>query len=159
MQSLALFWRRFAESVSVVAFAVMFSGFVIGIFARYVFGTPIARSNELCVIGYVWIVFWTSDILLKERQHIVFDVIYGWFPPAARRAVAVFISLSLALVFLAAIPGTYDYIAFLGRRRSMLLHVPLQLVFGCFLIFVVAVVVNAVRRLWQLFQPGWEQHL
>ena len=57
MQSLALFWRRFAESVSVVAFAVMFSGFVIGIFARYVFGTPIAWSNELCVIGYVWIVF------------------------------------------------------------------------------------------------------
>lgn len=159
MQNLAVIWRRFAESVSVVAFALMFSGFVIGIFARYVLNAPIAWSNELCVIGYVWIVFWTSDILLKERQHIVFDVIYGWFPPAGRRAVAIFISLSLALVFLAAIPGTYDYISFLGRRRSMLLHVPLQLVFGCFLIFVVAVVVNAVRRLWQLFRPGLEQHL
>jgi TRAP-type C4-dicarboxylate transport system permease small subunit len=159
MQSLLTVWKRFAESVSVVAFAMMFAGFVIGIGGRYVFNTPVAWSNELCAIGFVWIVFWTSDILLKERQHIVFDVIYGLFPPRARRILALLITLSLAILFLAAIPGTVDYTYFLRLRHSMLLRVPMQIVFGCFLIFMIAVVVNSIIRIWQLLRPGWERHL
>jgi TRAP-type C4-dicarboxylate transport system permease small subunit len=159
MKTLSVFWRRFAESVSVVAFAVMFTGFVIGIIARYVFNAPVSWANELCVIAYVWVVFWSSDILLKERQHIVFDVIYNLFPPRARRVLAVFITLSLAFVFLAALPGTASYIDFLHNRRSTAMHIPMQLVFGCFLIFVVAAAIGALRRLWQLLRPGWEQHL
>jgi len=159
MRKFAVFWKRFAESVSVVAFAMMFAGFVIGVGGRYVFNTPIAWSNELCAIGFVWIVFWTSDILLKERQHIVFDVIYGVFPPRARRILALFITLSLALLFLAALVAIADYIWFLRSRHSMLLRVPMPLVFGCFLAFVIAVVVNSFIRIWQLLRPGWEQHL
>ncbi|ESY89226.1 TRAP-type C4-dicarboxylate transport system permease small subunit [Mesorhizobium sp. URHB0026] len=159
MQSLAIVWKRLAESVSVVAFAVMFAGFVIGIVARYVFNAPISWTNELCVVAYVWIVFWTSDILIKERQHIVFDVIYGLFPPRSRRVLAIFVTLSLAVVFLAALPGTFDYILFLRNRHSTLLHLPMQFVFGSFLIFLVALVVSALRRLWQLLRPGWEQHI
>lgn len=159
MDRLVSLWKRFSESVTVVAFAVMFAGFVIGIGARYVFSTPVSWANELCVVAFVWVVFWTSDILLKERQHIVFDVIYNWIPPKPRRFVAIFITLSLAVVFLGALPGTYSYIAFLRTRHSLALHLPMQLVFGCFLIFVVAAAIGALRRLWQLLRPGWEQHI
>ncbi|MDR3474097.1 MAG: TRAP transporter small permease [Devosia sp.] len=159
METLRALWKLFSESVAVAAFAIMFVGFVIGITSRYLFDTPISWANELCVVAYVWIVFWSSDILLRERQHIVFDVLYNLFPPRGRRVAAIFITLSLGLVFLAAVPGTYDYIAFLRTRRSTSLHLPMILVFGCFLIFVVAVVVNAARRLWHLSHPGWEQHL
>jgi hypothetical protein len=35
----------------------------------------------------------------------------------------------------------------------------MQLVFGCFIIFVIAVVVGALKRLWLLLRPGWEQQL
>jgi TRAP-type C4-dicarboxylate transport system permease small subunit len=159
MQSFVTVWKRFAESVSVVAFAAMFAGFVIGVGGRYLFGEPVAWSNELCAIGFVWIVFWTSDILLKERQHIVFDVIYHAFPPRARRVVALFITLSLAVLFLAALPGSIDYTWFLRTRYTSLLRVPMILVFGCFVIFVVAVIVNSFIRIWQLLRPGWEEHL
>jgi TRAP-type C4-dicarboxylate transport system permease small subunit len=151
--------RRFAESVAVIAFAVMFAGFVIGIGARYVFNQPVAWSNELCLVAYLWIVFWSSDILVRERQHIIFDVLYNLLKPRARRVLAIFLTASLAVVFLCALPGTYDYIVFLRTRHSTLLHWPMQLVFGCFLIFVVAVVVNALIRLWYLLRPGWEKHL
>jgi TRAP-type C4-dicarboxylate transport system permease small subunit len=159
MQSFRTVWTRFAESVAVVAFAAMFAGFVIGVGGRYLFNEPVAWSNELCAIGFVWIVFWTSDILLKERQHIVFDVIYHAFPPRVRRVVALVITLSLAVLFLAALPGSIDYTWFLRTRYSNLLRVPMILVFGCFVIFVVAVIVNSVVRIWQLMRPGWEEHL
>lgn len=159
MQSFQTVWKRFSESVAVVAFALMFAGFVIGVGGRYVFNTPVAWSNEVCAIGFVWIVFWTSDILLKERQHIVFDVIYNVFPPRARRVLALFITLSLAILFLAALPGTIDYTWFLRTRQSTMLRLPMILIFGCFVIFVVAVIVNSVIRIWQLLRPGWQKHL
>ena len=159
MESLRVLWKRFSESVAVVAFAVMFGGFVVGVTARYVFNAPLSWANEVCVIGFVWVTFWTSDILLKERQHIVFDVLYNWIPLKARRWVAVFITLSLAVIFIALLPGTISYISFLRSRHSLALEVPMQLVFSCFLIFVAAAAIGALRRLWQLLRPGWEQHI
>ena len=159
MEKFVELWKRFAESVAVVAFAIMFAGFVIGIVSRYVFNVPIAWANELCVVAFVWIVFWSSDILLKERQHIVFDVLYNFIPLQPRRYVAIFITLSLAIVFVAALPGTFNYIEFLHTRHSTSMHLPMQFVFGCFLIFVVAAAINALSRLWLLVRPGWEQHL
>ena len=137
----------------------MFFGFVAGITARYVFDAPLSWANELCVIAFVWVTFWTSDILLKEREHIVFDVLYNLMPPTIRRIVAIFITLSLAAVFLAALPGTLNYIEFLHTRHSTQLQVPMQLVFGCFLVFVIAVVISAVRRLWQLLRCDWQRRL
>jgi TRAP-type C4-dicarboxylate transport system permease small subunit len=159
VETFVLLWKRFTESVAVAAFAVMFAGFVIGIIARYVFNAPISWTNELCVVAFVWVVFWSSDILLKERQHIVFDVLYNMMPPRPRRITAIFVTLSLAVVFIAALPGTLSYIEFLHSRRSTIMHLPMQLVFGCFLIFVVAAAIGALRRLWQLVRPGWEQHI
>jgi TRAP-type C4-dicarboxylate transport system permease small subunit len=159
MSRIATLWRRFAETVAVVAFAVMFTGFVLQIGSRYVFNSPVAWTLEVCLIGYVWVVFWTSNILVSERQHIVFDVLYHLVSPARRRWLAVFITLSLAVVFGLALPGVLDYIWFLSNRHSMLLRIPMPLVFGAFPIFIVAVVVGALIRLWHLLRPGWERHL
>jgi hypothetical protein len=86
-------------------------------------------------------------------------VIYGLFPPQARRILALFITLSLAILFLAALPGIIDYFWFLRTRHSMLLRAPMQLVFGCFLVFVIAVAVNSIIRVWLLLRRGWKQHL
>lgn len=159
MSTIATLWKRFAESVAVVAFAAMFAAFIVQIASRYLFNSPISWTLEVCLIAYVWVVFWSSDILVKEREHIVFDVLFNMAPPAVRRWFAVFVTLSLVLVFAAALPGTADYIAFLGRRRSTVLHVPMPVVFGGFLVFVVAVVVSGLIRLRRLLRPGWQDQV
>jgi len=159
MGALVVLWKRFAESVTVIAFVAMFSSFIVQIVSRYVFDAPVAWSLEVCLIAYVWVVFWTCDILIKSQQQIVFDVLYNMAKPSRKRWLAIATSGSLAVVFLLALPGTADYIHFLARRKSMLLHVPMQLVFGCFLIFTIAVVIRALVRLWHLSRPGWERYL
>jgi TRAP-type C4-dicarboxylate transport system permease small subunit len=159
MTGLVLIWRRFADGLAAVAFAVMFFGFVTGIISRYVFNSPLSWPNELCVIAYVWIVFWTSDILLRERQHIIFDVLYGLMPPRVQRAAAVVVTLSLALLFLAVLPGTLDYTWFQRTRHTTMLRLPMMAVYGCFAIFVVAVVVNALVRLRHLASRDWQRYL
>lgn len=152
-------WKRFSEHVAAALFAAMFLGFVIQIVSRYVLDMPVSWSLEVCSIAYVWVVFWSCDILVSERKQIVFDLLYHAFPPRARRVLAIFLTGTLGLVFLAAIPGVVDYITFLARRSSMLLRVRMDLVYACFVIFMVAVVVNAAVRIARLLGRSWRDHL
>lgn len=152
-------WRRFAEAVAALGFATLFFAFILQVFSRYVLNAPISWTQELCSISYVWVVFWTCDILVTERQQIVFDVLYNWFKPGPRRWIAIFNTASLGLVFLAAMPGVLDYILFLGKRSTMLLHVRMDLVYSCFAIFLIAIVVGAAIRIRRLLSPNWQDAL
>lgn len=152
-------WQVFAEGVAALSFAVMFFAFILQVVSRYILNAPIAWTLELCAISYVWTVFWSCNILVPDRQQIVFDVLYNLFRPRARRWVAIFITASMGLLFLAAIPGVLDYIGFLGRRTTMLLHVRMDLVYSCFAIFMIAVVVGAAIRLRRLAGREWEKAL
>lgn len=152
-------WTRFAELVSATAFAAMFLAFMAQIISRYVFNHPLSWTLEVCSITYIWVVFWSCDILLSERQHIVFDVLYQKFPVKPRRAVAIANTAALGLIFLAALPGTLDYIMFLARRQTMILKAPLNIVYSCFAIFMIAVIIGAALRIRRLLSPSWQTHL
>ena len=152
-------WKTFAEGVAALSFAVMFFAFILQVFTRYVIRMPIPWTQELCSISYVWVVFWTCAILVSERQQIVFDVIYNWFKPGPRRWLAIFNTACLGLVFLAAIPGVLDYILYLGKRSTMLLHIRMDLTYSCFAIFMIAVVVGAAIRIRRLLGARWQQSL
>ncbi len=132
---------------------------MIGVIARYVFNHPVSWTLEICSIAYVWVVFWTSNLLLGERQHIVFDVLYGALPPRPRRWVGIANTLALGALFLAALPVVVDYI-FSLRRQSLILHIPFTLIYSCFVLFMVAVIAGAGSRLRRLlFDTDWRRHL
>ena len=86
-------------------------------------------------------------------------MIYQAIKPKARRWIAIFNTATLAVLFLAALPGTLEYIWFLRRRASMMLQIPMHLVYLCFAVFMIAVVVGAMLRLRRLFGASWQQHL
>lgn len=142
-----------------MAFGLMFAAFIIQIVSRYVFNAPVSWTLEVCAITYVWVVFWTCGLLVSERQQIVFDVIYHAIRPRARRWVAIANTSALGLIFLAALPGTLDYVWFLRRRYSMLLQVPMLLVYACFVIFMIAVVVHSFFRVKSLLGRDWQNQL
>ena len=151
--------KRFAELAAAAMFALMFTAFMIQIFSRYVLNDPVSWSLELCSLAYIWVVFWSCNLLISERQHIVFDVLYLKLPPAWRRAVAILNSGTLFVLFLAGLPTTLEYIDYLSRRKTMTLHVPLNLAYACFAVFMIAVIVGAAFRLRRLFGKSWRQHL
>jgi len=152
-------WARFAEGMAAFLFAVMFIGFIIQIFSRYVLNMPVSWSLELCSIGYIWVVFWSCDVLVSERKQIVFDLLYNKFPPRARRVLAIVNTGTLGLIFLAAMPGVVDYILFLGRRTTLMLHIRMDLVYSCFVIFMLAVVIRAAIRIRRLLGRQWQAEL
>ena len=52
-----------------------------------------------------------------------------------------------------------DYIHFLARRQTMVLHVRMDVVYSCFGIFMIAAIVGAAIRLRRLFGPSWQDQL
>jgi TRAP-type C4-dicarboxylate transport system permease small subunit len=152
-------WTILTEGVAASAFALMFAAFVVQIFSRYVLNAPVSWSLEVCAIAYVWVVFWSCGLLVSERQQIVFDVIYQAIKPRSRRWLAIANTSALGLVFLAALPGTVDYVWFLRRRDSMMLQVPMHLVYACFVIFMIAVVVRSGLRVRSLLGKDWQKQL
>lgn len=152
-------WKHLSEGVAALAFALMFAAFITQVVSRYVFDAPLSWTLELCAIAYVWVVFWSCGVLVKEREQIVFDVIYQAVPPRPRRLLAIANTSALGLIFLAALPGTLDYVWFLRRRHSMLLEVPMIIVYACFAIFMIAVVIGSAIRLKHLASRSWPDHL
>jgi TRAP-type C4-dicarboxylate transport system permease small subunit len=158
MTDLAAGLKRFAELAAAAMFAAMFGAFMIQIVSRYVFNAPVSWSLEICSITYVWVVFWSANLLLTERQHIVFDVLYKKLSQPRQRIVAIANTAMFGLVFLAATPTILDYIVSL-RRSTMILRIPYDYVYACFGVFMIAAVVGAVLRLRRLAGGNWQQHL
>ena len=158
MTNLGAKLKRVAELAAAAMFAAMFGAFMIQIVSRYVFNAPVSWSLEICSITYVWVVFWSCNLLLTERQHIVFDVLYRKFPLRWRRVVAMANTAMFGLVFLAATPTILEYIVSL-RRSTMILRIPYDYVYACFGVFMIAAVVGAALRLRRLAGGNWQQHL
>jgi TRAP-type C4-dicarboxylate transport system permease small subunit len=151
--------RRGCELAAAAMFAAMFCSFIIGVVSRYVFDDPVSWSIEVCSIAYVWIVFFASATFVTQKQHITFDMLYSSVGAKAKRVFAIISALSLVAVFLAGLPQTLDYIAFVGNKRTLTLHWPLDLVYGVFGVFAVMTIVFGLVRLRRLFGRDWQSNI
>lgn len=147
----AIEWLRArADNVAVGLLTVMFLSFVLQIVARYVFDYPVAWTLELCLTTWLWVVFWEAAFLLRDRDHIRFDLLYVLAGARLRRGLAIAAALAILVAFLAALPATFGYIGFEKIRRSATLHIRLDVVFSVYGIFMLAIIVRYGVRLWQL---------
>src|SRR6185369_12957376 len=97
-------WLRSAESaaalVAALIVAMLFAVLVAGVFARYALGRPLAWTDEVAAMLFVWLVFWTGAFVLKIEEHVAFDIVYDLAPPALRRVLgALGAACAAALLF------------------------------------------------------------
>jgi TRAP-type C4-dicarboxylate transport system permease small subunit len=97
--------------------------------------------------------------MTADRDHVAFDLLYAELGDRAKRMVAVAGTLVVAGLFAAALPATADYVRFMGRKRTAVLGIRFDLVFGCFLLFLAAVAARAVARLVRLLGARWRDAL
>jgi TRAP-type C4-dicarboxylate transport system permease small subunit len=159
MQSVRARLRFFAELVTAFLFVAMFAAFLLQVFTRYVLNDPIAWTQEFVLIVYIWIVFWCGAFLLREREHITFDMVFISLPPGPRRALAVILTLITLVAFVAVLPGTIDYVSFMKIERSPVLGIRFDLLYSIFAVFAVAVAIRALVRLWRLLGRSWQDEL
>jgi TRAP-type C4-dicarboxylate transport system permease small subunit len=151
--------RQGADWIACAMFATVFVVFNYKIFTRYFEHDEAVWADEVLVVLFVWIVFWANAFLLRDREQITFDLVYRLLPPPAKRAVALARAVLIGGIFAWALPGSLDYIRFLWREHTPVLNLPLDWVYACFGLFLVAVIVRALVSAGKLLGPGWHEEI
>ena len=133
-------------------FLTMFAVFVIQITARFVFNKPIAWTDELAVILYVWIILWGCAAIVPEREHVVFDLLWNSVSWRARQLMQIVGNLLIGGLALASLPATWDYVRFMAREGTPVLNLPFMWVFFPFVLLMASLVIRAVWSIWQAFR-------
>ncbi len=146
----AIRWiTRGSEAVAAGLLAALFLTFMLQIVSRYLLGGTFGWTLELCLVLWVWIVFFGCATIVRDRDHVTFDLIYLAFPSNIRRVLALITAASIALGLLWSLLPTWDYIDFLAIKRSSTLRIPMRTIFSIYAFFLVVV---ALRYAWVFVQ-------
>ncbi|MGL4440843.1 MAG: TRAP transporter small permease [Bosea sp. (in: a-proteobacteria)] len=138
--------RLVALDIAAIMLGALFVIFLIQIAARYVFNAPLAWTLEACLTLWLWVVFWSGAFVLREKDHVRFDVLYDAVGPRFRRGFALITAAAIAGGFLAALPATWNYIDFYQIKRSSVLGIRLDVVFSIYGIFAGVLVLRYAWR-------------
>src|ERR1044071_7661014 len=115
--------RRRAENIAALMLAGMFAAFLVQILFRYFFNFPVGWTSELTVVMWLWLVLWGAAFVVKERDEVRFDLLYGAVGRRGRIAMGVIASVALLVLYAASFKAAYAYVAFMKVEKSSYLKV------------------------------------
>ncbi len=136
-----------AENFAVFLMAAMFAAFVVQVFMRYAVNHPVAWTLEACLTAWLWLVLWGGAFVVKDSDHVKFDLFYVAMRERGRRAFALASAVAILAAFVASLPGALDYITFYSIKSSVSLGIRLDIVFSVYAIFAVAIIVRYAGRI------------
>jgi TRAP-type C4-dicarboxylate transport system permease small subunit len=151
--------RRIAEGIAATVFALLFLVFVVQVAMRFLFNRPLAWSDELVVVLYILMVFWSAATLLKEREHVMLDLVYEALPPGGQRIFGLIGAGLTAGLLLVLLPEAFDYVRFMHREKTPVLDIPFSYVFAPFVLFVAVVGLQYLVKFFRLLGRNWQQQL
>ncbi len=155
MRATLAWLKRGADYVAVGLLTAMFLSFLLQIFSRYVLVNPLGWTLEACLVTWLWLVFWSCAFVVRERDHVTFNLFYVAMPTPLRRVLALLASAALVAAFLVSLPATVDYVAFMKIESTSLLRIRFDFLFAIYPIFLIAVAVQGITRILRLLSPAW----
>jgi len=146
--------KRAVEAVCAALFCAVFAAFIAKIVMRYGAGDALAWADEVAVVLFVWIIFLANGFVVEDRRQICFDLVLRALPPRGVRVAVVLRVLLIGGLFAAALPGAIDYTLFLWRERTPVLGWRLDIVYACFPLFMIAVLVRLACQMWTACRRG-----
>ena len=138
-----------ANAIGGSLFLTLFIVFVIQITARFGFNKPLAWTDELAVILFVWIILWAAAFVVPAREHVAFDLLWNSAGHRARQVMQIVGNLLIGGLALCGIPATWDYVTFMKREGTPVLGLPFLWVFLPFVFLLVALVVRSTMTIWR----------
>lgn len=144
-----MWFKKTANAIGGGLFLTLFIVFVIQVMARFGLNKPLAWTDELAVILYVWIILWAAAFMVPEREHVAFDLLWNSAGPRTRRAMQMVGHMLIGGLALCAVPATWDYVYFMKREGTPVLGLPFMAVFLPFVFLLVALVVRSAWAMWR----------
>lgn len=144
--------RGLAAAAGTGLFAALFLVFLVQITARFVFNRPLPWTDEAAVFLYVWVILWTAALIVPEREHVAFDLVWNLVSVRARRAMRAVGLLAVGVLAAWAVPASWDYARFMGREGSAVLGLPLVWLYVPFVLLLAALAARSAIGLWNLWR-------
>ncbi len=151
--------RNITHFIGTLSYSVLFVTFIFQVVMRFAFNKPLSWSDELIVILYVFSMFWAGAFMLKEKDHVMLDIIYEHLGAQGKRISCIAYSLIVGGLFLWAVPASFSYVKFMMREDTPVLGIPYAYVFATFILFLVAIGFFYLKKLIVLFGSGWREEV
>ena len=150
---------QITDGLAAGMFAAVFVIFNYKIFTRYFEHNEAVWADEVLVILFIWIIFWAQSFIVRDKDQITFDLVYRLLPPRGQRAAALARYALIGGISLWSLPGSLGYIRFLWREHTPVLNLPLDWVYSCFGLFLIAVIVRCAFGIQKLLGARWTDEL
>jgi TRAP-type C4-dicarboxylate transport system permease small subunit len=150
MQNIKSWLNARAGDICSLLLGLMFVTFIVQITFRYVLNLPLAWTLELCSTLWLWTVFWGSTFVIRDEDHVRFDIVYRAQSEKGRRVLAFISCVAIVLGFAVSLPATVSYVEFYKIKKSVTLGIPLDIVFSVYLIFAVGMIYQYTVRCWRI---------
>ncbi len=146
---IALWLQRGANAIGGGLFLALFGVFIVQIGARFGFNKPLPWTDELAVILYIWVILWAAAVVVPEREHVVFDLVWNSVGRRTRQVMQIVGNLLIGGLALVGLPASWDYVHFMAREGTPVLDVPLMWVYLPFVLLMGALVVRSGLGVWR----------
>jgi TRAP-type C4-dicarboxylate transport system permease small subunit len=139
------FLRGRAENLLVLLMAAMFASFILQIMFRYFLNLPVAWTEEVCVIAWIWGILWGAGFVTHDNEDVRFDMLYGAMPRNVKRGFTVVSSAAIVVILAVSLPGAWSYVSFMKVEKTASLGIRLDLMFSIYIAFALAAIVRHAR--------------
>jgi TRAP-type C4-dicarboxylate transport system permease small subunit len=149
-----------ANAIGGGLFLTLFIVFIVQISARFGFNKPLPWTDEAAVILYVWVILWSAALVVPEREHVVFDLLWNSASRRGRQVMQIAGNLLVGGLALVALPASWDYVHFMAREGSPVLSISFMWVYLPFVLLLAALVVRSAYAIWNTWRGiGLESEL
>ena len=124
----------------VLSFLVMFLAFIMQIFYRYVMNTPSTWAFEVTRVAFVWTVLFAGIYTMRIREHLAFTLVYDRFPKRVQPYIRIASNGIVCVGFCFAFLPSLHYISFMNMMSTTIMNIPMSVVYGPFLVFLIMVI-------------------
>ena len=153
-------FSRLAEAIACGMLAAIFAIFLLQIVLRYFF-TPAGWTLELIGILWVWVIFFACAFVVREQDHVKFDIIYLAAPRRGRQIMSMIAAAAIAIGMLYSFLPTWDYIDWMKIRKTTTVRnpftgdkIPMRTIFSIYAVFMAVLIMRYSWRFVDVLRNG-----
>lgn len=159
MKPFLTWFTRASEFIAAIALAAIFATFLLQILFRYLpFLEPIGWSVVLISLLWVFVIFFGCAFVVREADHVAFDVLYLAAPKRVRKILALISAVLMIAVMLYGLPPMWEKV-FANRlmelKKIQTIRMPITgekiAIKWLFAPFVMLIIVVIVRYFWRIY--------
>ncbi|WP_246476201.1 TRAP transporter small permease [Roseibium litorale] len=164
---------KFAEAVAAFMMAAMFATFILQVMIRYTARIGwvaetfpwLEPSNfgwtlEFCLALWLWLVFWGNSFVVRDQDHVSFDILYFAVSGKVRRGFIIVTGLAIAIGLLLSIDPTWDRFKILRLKKTATLSdlfgdwIRMRDIYAIYILFLITVPARYLWLVWQAFRSS-----